>query len=99
MGIIGEQIGQYGLGTLGEMVGKKYGGSAGASAGKKIGSVIGGVAGSTLISFKTGGKVPGKRGKPVKALVHGGEYILPAGVKPTASQKMAVAKLHKKKKM
>ena len=97
MGVIGEQIGQYGLGTLGEMVGKKYGGSAGASAGKKIGSVIGGVAGGALIPFKRGGKVPGPVGKPVKALVHGGEYVLPAGVKPTKAQKMAVAKLHKKK--
>ena len=74
MGIIGEQIGQYGLGTLGEMVGKKYGGSAGASAGKKIGSVIGGVAGGALIPFRTGGKVK----KTGPALLHKGEIVIPA---------------------
>jgi len=74
MGIIGEQIGQYGLGTLGEMVGKKYGGTAGASAGKKIGSVIGGVAGSALIPFSRGGKVK----KTGPALLHKGEIVIPA---------------------
>jgi hypothetical protein len=74
MGVIGEQIGQYGLGTLGEMVGKKYGGSAGASAGKKIGSVIGGVAGGALIPFRAGGKVM----KTGPALLHKGEIVVPA---------------------
>ena len=74
MGVIGEQIGQYGLGTLGEMVGKKYGGSAGASAGKKIGSVIGGVAGGALIPFRAGGKVK----KTGPALLHRGEIVIPA---------------------
>jgi len=45
-----------------------------------------------LLAFKTGGRVAGKKGKAMKAIVHGGEYVLPIGIKPTASQKKAVAK-------
>ena len=40
--------------------------------------------------------VKGKRGKPVKILAHGSEYILPVGVKPTSAQKKEVAKRKKK---
>ena len=50
-----------------------------------------------LLAFKKGGKVPGKKGKGKLAVVHGGEYILPVGVKPTKSQKSAVAKRKAKK--
>ena len=42
--------------------------------------------------FRNGGTVKGKKGKGRLAVVHGGEYVLPVGVKPTASQKSAVAK-------
>ena len=44
--------------------------------------------------FKTGGHVGkgGKKGKARLAVVHNDEYVLPVGVKPTASQKSAVAK-------
>ena len=42
--------------------------------------------------FRTGGKVKGKKGKGRLALVHGGEYVLPVGIKPTVAQKKAVAK-------
>lgn len=87
MGIIGSLLGQAG----GNLIGGKFGGSAGASAGQQIGGVLGG-----FLPFKKGGRVPGKVGKPVKALVHGGEYVLPAGVKPTKAQVAAVNKLHKK---
>jgi hypothetical protein len=45
-----------------------------------------------LLAFKSGGRVKGKKGKAMRAIVHGGEYVLPVGVKPTASQKKAVAK-------
>jgi len=96
MGIIGQTIGTYGGSALGEFLGKKVGAG---EAGKNIGKVVGSEVLGSLIPFKKGGKVPGPKGKPVKALVHGGEYVLPAGVKPTKAQKMAVAKLHKKKKM
>ena len=42
--------------------------------------------------FRTGGVVKGKKGKARLAQVHGGEYVLPIGVKPTVAQKKAVAK-------
>lgn len=87
MGLLGAAVGSLGGGFLGN----KLGGSAGASAGSQIGSILG-----NFLPFKTGGPVPGKVGKPVKALVHGGEYVLPAGVKPTKAQKAAVAKLKRK---
>jgi hypothetical protein len=47
---------------------------------------------SPIPMFKNGGTVKGKKGKGRLAVVHGGEYVLPVGVKPTASQKSAVAK-------
>lgn len=55
--------------------------------GQTLGSALGGLA-----PFKTGGRVGGKRGKAIPILAHGGEYVLPAGVAPTASQKKAVAR-------
>jgi len=45
-----------------------------------------------MLAFKTGGRVKGKKGKAKIAMVHGGEYVLPVGVKPTVAQKKAVAK-------
>ena len=52
--------------------------------------------------LKTGGRVPGKKNKAVRAIVHGGEYMLPVGVKPTKKQVEQVKKLkiksNKKKK-
>ena len=86
MGLIGGLLGQAG----GAFIGNAVGGSQGQQAGQQIGGILG-----NFLPFKKGGRVPGKKGKPVRALVHGGEYVLPAGVKPTKSQRMAVAKLHK----
>ena len=45
-----------------------------------------------LPAFRTGGRVRGKKGKPKLAVPHSGEYVLPVGIKPTKSQKSAVAK-------
>lgn len=87
MGLIGNLLGQAG----GSFLGNAIGGDQGGKAGQQIGGILG-----NFLPFKTGGRVPGKRGKPVKALVHGGEYVLPASVPPTAEQKKAVAKLHRK---
>jgi hypothetical protein len=50
-----------------------------------------------LPPFKKGGRISGKKGKPKAIVAHGGEYILPVGVKPTKAQKAEVAKRHKKK--
>jgi len=75
-------------------LGKLAGGLVGGLFGKKgsaIGEEIGGGLGD-LVSLKTGGRVPGNRNKAVPAMLHGNEYVLPAGVAPTKSQKKAVAK-------
>lgn len=88
---VGKSVGQ----ELGGEVGRVFGGKRGEQAGRNIGGSLGAVGAplaATALAFKTGGTVPGKRGRPVKAVVHGGEYILPVGVKPTAAQKKAVAK-------
>tara|TARA_B110000902_G_scaffold155421_1_gene178364 strand:- start:679 stop:1014 length:336 start_codon:yes stop_codon:yes gene_type:complete len=76
------------------------GGALGSAIGGEPGRIIGGAIGGTLgriggvfMPFKTGGKVPGAKGKAVKAIVHGGEFVLPAQVKPTKAQLAAVAKI------
>lgn len=84
--MIGAELG----GTLGGALGQKFGGSAGG----EIGRVLGKVGGGLIPWFKKGGKVT----KTGPAMVHKGEYVLPANVKPTKAQKAAVAKLKKGKK-
>jgi len=69
----------------------------GSAAGGAIGSVAGRILGG-MLPFATGGRVPGKKGAPRKILAHGGEYVLPAGVEPTKTQKEAVAKNKREKK-
>lgn len=84
MGFFGNLLGEVGGGLVGGLIG--------GDKGKAVGSNIGGELGG-LIPFKKGGAV-GKRN--VKALLHAGEYVLPAGVKPTKAQKKAVADKKKK---
>lgn len=79
--MFGSQLGRIAGGALG----RRFGGGSG----QKIGEVVGEVAGGFL-PFKTGGRVKGKR--PVKALLHPNEYVLPANAKPTAHQRSVVAK-------
>jgi len=79
---------EKGLTEFTKSVGKAAGGVLGTAVGKYVTEA----APLALMAFKTGGLVKGKKGKAVKAIVHGGEYVLPLGVKPTASQKKAVAK-------
>ena len=71
--------------------------------GAGVGSVLGPAAGSYAIeaalAFRTGGKIPGKKGKPVKVILHGGEYVLPINSKPTKFQKQVVKKNKLKKKI
>ena len=96
MGLIGSKLGSIGGGGIGQALGQKYGGNLGGSIGKEFGSVAGGALGA-LLPFKKGGRVPGKKGAPKKILAHGGEFVLPVGVKPTKAQLAAVSKLHKMK--
>lgn len=51
-----------------------------------------------IASFKTGGVVPGPRGKPRLIMAHGGEGIVPLNSKLTAGQKKIIANNKKKGK-
>ena len=92
---------------FGSLLGKALGGLAGKKLGKllgnedlgrNIGEMAGG-AGGGLLPFKKGGRVKGKRGKPVAIMAHAGEYVLPTSVKPTKAQMKAVNALKKPKKV
>lgn len=85
MGVLGSILGELGGSVLGGLFGKK---------GREIGSKLGGVAGATLVPFKHGGYVA----RTTPALLHAGEFVLPASVKPTKAQKAAVVKGKKKGK-
>jgi len=80
MGFFGSLLG----GEIGKLIGgKKHSG---------LGSTLGTIAGDFL-PFETGGAVNVKKGKKTqKALLHKGEYVLPANAKPTKAQKAIVAK-------
>ena len=97
MGLFGTMIGSAVGKFAGGALGKHLGGGSGGEAGEKIGEAVGGLGGA-LVPFKTGGRVKGMKGKAMKAIVHGGEYVLPVGVKPTKSQKTQVAKRKAKAK-
>jgi hypothetical protein len=86
MGFFGNLLGS-GLGKLGENFLGKTDGIDGATLGGTLGN---------LLPFKTGGKVPGRKGKARVILAHSGEYVLPCGVNPTAFQKKEVAKRKKR---
>jgi hypothetical protein len=75
---------------------------------RSAGKVAGGVLGKQLMTsaleaapmlLKTGGAVKGGRNKKVPAILHGGEYVLPHGIKPTKAQKAAVAKNKREQKL
>ena len=99
MGIFGAGIGSVLGNEIGSMAGKSLGALAGKK-GRRIGDKLGGVVGkiggtlggASLIPFRTGGKVPGKKGKPVPAILHAGEFVLPHNAPPTKAQTAIVAK-------
>ena len=93
MGVLSGVVGSH----IGSLVGEKLGGlggSRGRDAGRDIGRVAGQMAGGALPFFKKGGKV----NKTGLAVVHKGEYVLPANVKPTKAQKAVVAKNKRRSK-
>lgn len=51
-----------------------------------------------LLMMKTGGYVKGPRNKAVPAILHGGETILPFGVKATKKQRAVIASNKRKSK-
>ena len=95
-GIFGSAIG----GSLGQIektsnfIGKK---THSKLAGKITGGVLGatgkilGTVGGALLPFKDGGKVMAPKGKPIPAILHGQEYVLPSNAKPTKAQITIVA--------
>jgi hypothetical protein len=96
------------MGPIGATLGTALGNIAGTYIGKKlgddykgqtalIGSSLGGLAGS-LLPFKNGGKIPGKKGKPIIILAHGQEWVLPNGVSPTKEQISSIEKRKKQKR-
>jgi hypothetical protein len=86
-----------GVVKTGKEIGKSAVKTFSSGAGKMLGQAA--LEAAPLLLLRTGGRVPGKKGKPLKIIAHGQEYVLPAGVKPTASQKKAVAKNKQKDKM
>ena len=87
---LGKLLGGVAGKHLGKLIGKE---SEGENFGQQLGEY-----GSKFLPFKKGGRVRGKRSQAVPILAHGGEYILPASVKPTKAQMKAVNALHKPKK-
>lgn len=87
--LAGGVVHAFGGGKRAEQAARNIGGTLG-----EVGAPLAGAA----LGFKKGGRVPGKKGKPVMATVHGGEYVLPVGVKPTKTQMKAVATLKLKDK-
>ena len=74
---------------------------AGAAAGAVLGKTAAKYAleaAPALMMFQNGGRVGGKKGKAIKIIAHGGEYVLPMNVKPTKAQKAIVKKNKSKKK-
>lgn len=84
-------------------------------AGKAAGSVLGAAAGKAILSgltaaepaaeaapllmLKTGGYIRAPRNKAVPAILHGGERVLPYGVKATKHQKKVIASNKRKQKL
>jgi hypothetical protein len=99
MGLFGSAI----AGSLGSLTGQKAGNFIGRKTHNKLaGKISGGVlsatgkvlgtVGGAMLPFSHGGKVMAPKGKPVPALIHGDEYVLPVNAKPTKAQIAIVAK-------
>ena len=89
-------MGKFGsiLGGLAGAIGSKLFPIAGVD-GATLGSAIGG---SSLIPFKTGGKVPGRRGRAMPILAHSGEIVLPLNARATRGQLRIIASNKRKAK-
>jgi hypothetical protein len=74
------------IGGLAGLAGGPVAGVAGSAIGSKIGKELIATKINKVAGFKYGGAV----GKTGMHLIHEGEYVLPAGVKPTAEQRRRV---------
>ncbi len=61
------------------------------------GAALGGFLGG-LTGFKTGGTVPGRRGRPRAILAHSGEIVLPLNARATRGQLRIIASNKRKAK-
>ena len=89
MGPIGTALGHM----AGTYIGKKYLDDDYKTQTALIGSTLG-----SLLPFKNGGLIPGKKGKPKIILAHSGEFILPTDIKPTKEQRSLIEKRKKQKR-
>ena len=86
------------MGFFGSLLGGEIGKLIGAKKHSGLGSTLGTIAGDFL-PFQTGGAVRVAKGrKTQKALLHKGEYVLPANAKPTKQQMAIVARNKRNKK-
>ena len=51
-----------------------------------------------LVALRTGGLIRAPKGKPIRILGHGQEYVLPTNAKPTKKQRSIVASNKRKQK-
>tara|TARA_R110002110_G_scaffold9355_1_gene46149 strand:+ start:298 stop:558 length:261 start_codon:yes stop_codon:yes gene_type:complete len=80
------------MGFFGSLIGGELGKLIGGKNHSGLGRTLGTIAGDFL-PFETGGAVKVAKGrKTQKALLHKGEYVLPANAKPTKAQKAIVAR-------
>ena len=80
------------MGFFGSLIGNELGKLIGGKKHSGLGATLGTIAGDFL-PFETGGAVKVAKGKKTqKALLHKGEYVLPANAKVTKTQKAIVAK-------
>ena len=80
------------LGSLAGSIGSKLAPIPGVD-----GEALGGFLGS-LAPFKTGGKVPGRRGRAMPILAHSGEIVLPLNARATRGQLRIIASNKRKAK-
>jgi len=82
------------MGVFGSLGGSALGKAIGGDG--ELGDVLGTLGGfaGTFLPFKEGGYVP----YDTKAILHKGEYVLTAGVKPTKAQRKAIKKGKQKAK-
>ena len=74
----------FGVGKNGQEVARNVG--------SRVGRLAGGAIGGFLSPFSRGGRVPRAKNHRFPALLHGQEYVLPVGIKPTKAQIQFVKK-------
>lgn len=90
--VFGGIVHAFGGGKRAESAARNIGGEIGSAGGEVATPLIG-----AALMAKTGGKVPGKRGKAKLVLAHSGETILPLNTRPTKNQLKVIRKNQKRK--